>query len=61
MNPRPDGFLDERVVLLGPTRKDSVTTVTLLEGAGIAVHPCADFEEAFRELARGAALFLVPE
>jgi signal transduction histidine kinase len=61
MNPRPDGFLDERVVLLAPTRKDSATTVTLLERAGIAVHPCADFEEAFGELARGAALFLVPE
>src|SRR5262245_15529698 len=61
MNPRPDGFLDERVVLLAPTRKDSATTVTLLEGAGIAVRPCADFGEAFGELARGAALLLVPE
>jgi signal transduction histidine kinase len=58
---RADRLLNDRVVLLAPTRKDSATTVTLLKGAGIAVHACADFDSALRELPRGAALFMVPE
>jgi signal transduction histidine kinase len=53
--------LDDRVVLLAPTRRDSATTVSLLESAGIGVHACADFDDAFRELPLGAALLLVPE
>jgi signal transduction histidine kinase/ActR/RegA family two-component response regulator len=53
--------IDHRVVLLAPTRKDAATTVALLEGAGIAVHACPDFDDAFHQLSVGAALFLVPE
>jgi signal transduction histidine kinase/CheY-like chemotaxis protein len=53
--------VDHRVVFLAPTRKDAATTVALLEGAGIAVHACADFDDAFHQLSVGAALFLVPE
>ena len=56
-----EGALDDRVVLLAPTRKDSEMTVGLLNGAGITVRACADFDSAFGELSRGAALFVVPE
>ena len=61
MSPDPHTSLDDRVVLLPPTRRDSSTTVALLDAAGIPVCPCADFDEAFDQLAQGAALLLVPE
>jgi signal transduction histidine kinase/CheY-like chemotaxis protein len=53
--------LDERVLLLAPTRKDAATATSLLRDAGIACEPCSTFDDALRELARGVAVLILPE
>jgi signal transduction histidine kinase/CheY-like chemotaxis protein len=53
--------LDDRVLLLAPTRKDATTTAALLGKANIAVHACASFDEAVDEIGRGAAVLVLPE
>jgi signal transduction histidine kinase len=53
--------VDQRVLLLAPTRKDASTTVALLQDAGIPVTSCEHVADALAELARGAAALVVPE
>jgi two-component system, sensor histidine kinase len=53
--------LDERVLLLAPTRKDGTTAAGLLHVAGISVTPCGTLEDALAEVARGAAALILPE
>ena len=56
-----DSTLDQRVVMLAPTRKDGTTAASLLDDLGIATHACASFEEALGEVERGAAVLILPE
>jgi signal transduction histidine kinase len=53
--------VDERVILLAPTRRDGATTVSLFERADIAVIVCATFDELLAEILQGAAVVIVPE
>ena len=54
-------MLDDRVLLMAPTRKDAVTTCTLLRGDGITAEVCPSFDAALEELERGAAAMVIPE
>jgi two-component system, sensor histidine kinase len=58
---RHDAALDDRVLLLAPTRRDELVTTALLHEAAIPVTALRTFEEVFRELGRGAALLVLPE
>jgi PAS domain S-box-containing protein len=53
--------LEQRVLVLPPTRKDAELTQSLLERAGIACHCCTTLEQVCEELDRGAAAVLVAE
>jgi two-component system, sensor histidine kinase len=56
-----DAALDDRVLLLAPTRKDELVTTALLHEAAISVTALRTFEEVVEELGRGAALLVLPE
>jgi two-component system, sensor histidine kinase len=58
---RHDAALDDRVLLLAPTRKDELVTTALLHEAAIPVTALQTFDEVLQELGRGAALLVVPE
>lgn len=58
---RADAAVDDRVVLLVPTRKDGDTAATLLHQADISVVACRTLEEALAEVRRGAAVLALPE
>lgn len=53
--------VDDRVVLLAPTRRDGTTTASLFGQADIAVTVCATFDEVLAELTEGSAVVIVPE
>ena len=53
--------LDDRVLLMAPTRKDAVTTCALLQDDGIEAAICPSFDVAVDELGRGAAAIVIPE
>jgi two-component system, sensor histidine kinase len=56
-----DAALDDRVLLLAPTRKDELVTTALLHEAAIPVTALHTFDEVVQELGRGAALLVLPE
>src|SRR4051812_42286056 len=53
--------LDERVLLMALTRKDAVTTCSLLQADGIEAEFCPSFDAALGALERGAAALVIPE
>jgi signal transduction histidine kinase len=57
-DPAPD---EDRVLLLSPTARDGATARALLDGAGLAVRPCASLAEVCGEIPRGAGAVVVPE
>jgi signal transduction histidine kinase/CheY-like chemotaxis protein len=61
MTPAAAAAIDDRVLVLAPTRKDATTTAALLGQSKIAVHICPGFDEALDEIVRGAAVLVVPE
>jgi signal transduction histidine kinase len=52
---------DERVLFLGPTKKDATTGAVLITGAGLRCHTCASLEELCREIPAGVGAVIVPE
>jgi signal transduction histidine kinase len=61
MTARDAAGLDDRVLLLAPTRKDANTTEELLRDAGVVVTPCAGLDDALHQIGRGAAALILPE
>jgi signal transduction histidine kinase/ActR/RegA family two-component response regulator len=61
MTERARAALHERVLLLAPTRRDAAIAASLLRETGISCEPCSTFDDALRELARGAAVLILPE
>ena len=53
--------LDERVLVLMPSQRDTDRTVQLLAEASVPCAPCADSEELCRELLRGAGAVLLTD
>jgi len=53
--------LEQRVLMLPPSRKDGQVTCQLLAAAGMAVHLCTDLRQVCREIAFGAAAVLLTE
>jgi PAS domain S-box-containing protein len=53
--------LEQRVLILPPTRKDGQVTCALLEKAGLECVACADPPELAREILRGAGAVLLTE
>ncbi|HEY2815661.1 MAG TPA: ATP-binding protein [Casimicrobiaceae bacterium] len=56
--PTPD---PERVLLVAPTLRDAELSRSLLAGAGLACHVCADLREASREISAGAGALLLTD
>ncbi len=52
---------ETRVLLLAPTAKDTAASRALLEGGGLACHPCRNLAEVCGQLAGGAGVVVVPE
>ncbi|MBN9522706.1 response regulator [bacterium] len=52
---------DERVLFLGPTRKDAAAGTALIAGAGLRCHACASLDELCREIPNGVGAVIVPE
>jgi signal transduction histidine kinase/ActR/RegA family two-component response regulator len=57
----PGEHLDDRVLLMAPTRKDATITRSLLQANGISAEVCHSFDVALAELERGAAAIVIPE
>jgi signal transduction histidine kinase/CheY-like chemotaxis protein len=53
--------LDDRVLVLAPTGRDSALTCSLLGSAGIAAENCPDMAAVCAEIARGAAVLMLAE
>jgi signal transduction histidine kinase len=53
--------IEERVLLLAPTRKDAAAAGKLFESVGIALTLCGDITEVCSEMERGAAVAIVPD
>src|SRR5262245_55520128 len=53
--------LEERILLLAPTRRDAAAAEQLFEPAGITVTLCKDLPEVCAEIERGAAVAIVPD
>jgi signal transduction histidine kinase len=56
-----DPALEERILLLPPTKRDAAVAVKLFASVEIALTLCDDIAEICSEIARGAALAIVPE
>ncbi|VTS00725.1 histidine kinase : Putative sensor histidine kinase OS=Variovorax paradoxus B4 GN=VAPA_1c17480 PE=4 SV=1: HisKA: HATPase_c: Response_reg [Gemmata massiliana] len=52
---------DERVLFLGPTRRDAATGAALITGAGLRCRACASLDELCREVPNGVGAVIVPE
>ena len=53
--------LDQRVLLLAPTRRDATTTESLLRDAAISVTSCSTINELVEQLSIGAATAVIAE
>jgi signal transduction histidine kinase len=53
--------LEERILLLAPTRRDAAAAEQLFEPVGITVTLCKDVREVCAEIRRGAAVAIVPD
>src|SRR4051794_16987692 len=53
--------LEERILLLGPTKKDAAAAGRLFGSAGMTLTPCDDLAEVCAEMERGAAVAIVPD
>jgi signal transduction histidine kinase len=52
--------LEERVLLLAPTKRDAAASVRLFASAGIHLTVCGDIGEVCSQIERGAAVAIVP-
>ncbi|MDY3558005.1 ATP-binding protein [Gemmata sp. JC673] len=52
---------DERVLFLGPTRKDAAAGTKLIVGAGLRCHTCLSLDELCHEARNGAGAVILPE
>ena len=53
--------LEERILLLAPTKRDAAAAVKVFEAVGIALTLCEDIAEVCSEIERGAAVAIVPD
>jgi signal transduction histidine kinase len=53
--------LEERILLLAPTKRDAAAAEKLFEPVGITVTLCNDLNEVCAEIERGAAVAIVPD
>jgi signal transduction histidine kinase/ActR/RegA family two-component response regulator len=53
--------IEERVLLLAPTKRDAAAAGPLFAAAGITLTPCRDIAEVCNEIERGAAVAVVPD
>jgi signal transduction histidine kinase len=53
--------LEERILLLAPTKRDAAAAGKLFESVGIALTLCDDIAEVCTEMERGAAVAIVPD
>jgi len=53
--------LEERILLLAPTKRDALAAGKAFEMAGIIITLCKDFVELCSEIAKGAAVAMVPD
>jgi signal transduction histidine kinase len=60
MAEEPASGLEERILLLAPTKRDAGAAGKLFESVGIALVLCHDIAEVCSEIARGAAVAIVP-
>lgn len=56
-----EGRLDERILVLAPTQRDSETTREILKRAGIAASICNDLKNACDEIERGCGAALLTQ
>src|SRR4051812_47855246 len=61
MADEPTAGLEDRVLLLAPTKRDAAAAGRLFAPAGIAFTPCGDMAEVCAEVERGAAVVVVPD
>jgi signal transduction histidine kinase len=61
MSDESPATLQERILLLAPTRRDAATAASAFGAAGIAVTVCRDIAEICAEIGRGAAVAVVPD
>jgi signal transduction histidine kinase len=57
----PAAELEERILLLPPTRRDATAAVAVFRTVGLALTVCRDIVEVCAEIERGAAVAIVPE
>ena len=57
----PDDALEQRILVLTPTGRDSVATTELLQRAGLATQICQNLTELIAHLGEGAASALISE
>src|SRR3954452_12431475 len=53
--------LEERILLLAPTKRDAAASVKLLGSVGIVLTLCDDMAHVCSEIERGAAAAIVPD
>src|SRR5262245_55748210 len=53
--------LEERILLLAPTKRDAAAAGKLLASMGIALTSCEDIAQVCTEIGRGAAVAIVPD
>src|SRR4051812_15788928 len=53
--------LEERILLLAPTKRDAAAAVKLFESVGILLTLCNDIAHVCSEIERGAAVAIVPD
>src|SRR4051794_38258637 len=56
----PSG-LEERILLLAPTKRDAAASVRMFGTLGITLTLCDDMAQVCTEIARGAAVAVVPD
>jgi signal transduction histidine kinase/ActR/RegA family two-component response regulator len=61
MGETPVATLEERVLLLAPTKRDAVAAGKVFETAGLLITPCKDLVEVCSEIQKGAAVAIVPD
>src|SRR6478672_7932054 len=53
--------LEERILLLAPTKRDAAAAEQLFDPVGLAVTLCEELSEVCAEIERGAAVAIVPD